>query len=841
MEKFQKLINNREESHPVQVRKYLLWGIGAFVIFLLAVLPLLASRKEVNQDRQASVLSATVQPQKLDRQIIGGGQLSSEASLPIRIPEQVKLTKYLVGNGDVVLEGDAIARVDRVSVMTAITQVQETLDYLSKEIAATAEETASTAVRALTGGTVKVIYGEAGDSVQNVMLEHGALAVLSLDGMMAVQIERSTALDPGNPVCVTFSDGTEEKGQVKTNLDGLLTVTIEDDDYPVGEKVTVTTEAGKRIGTGELYILSPWKATAYSGIIGEVYVKENTVVAAGRTLFSLTDTGHTAQYQGFIDQRQEYEQLMQELFTLYRTQTLTAPCDGIVTGVEEEGPFLLSGEADNWFVSLLSSFRQPEESFVVCPAWVEAVTEDGLRLRMTPQVTPLTDFGALSEIRVDPSAMTESWEYTGDHQVRQQDADGMLRSAGNAQVGDVLLVVGDETQVHWLVLPSEAPTVQPMKLQEPGIAAVLLSDEDPEESIPETSVPEETLPEPSNPPETLPEETVPEEILPEETTPEDSEPEEDTPEVPAPTPQTGTIYLGYPAQVTAVEEGNMTVQQAQVPYAILDRSNLPALTVDTGSLTREETYTSSLITREFVRTGACLLLVVKQDGTLVDYTALTLSTGAGRENGQQSPAPQGDRNGSGSASVQSFEPYSLETLTVASVTSQEHMTVSIAVDELDIGGLYVGQKALVSVDALGGQQFDAEVTGIANSGENSGGSSKFAVEITLSKGGEMLPGMDSSAVITLQTREDILCVPVAALNTDGSHTIVYTGYDARTGTLTDPVEVTMGVSDGENVEILEGLAPGQTCYYEYYDTYIGSDAPRQRSGSFSLGRMMRGW
>ena len=39
----------------------------------------------------------------------------------------------------------------------------------------------------------------------------------------------------------------------------------------------------------------------------------------------------------------------------------------------------------------------------------------------------------------------------------------------------------------------------------------------------------------------------------------------------------------------------------------------------------------------------------------------------------------------GMGEVQTFETYSLDKLTIASVTSQEHMTVSITIDELDTG------------------------------------------------------------------------------------------------------------------------------------------------------------
>ena len=137
--------------------------------------------------------------------------------------------------------------------------------------------------------------------------------------------------------------------------------------------------------------------------------------------------------------------------------------------------------------------------------------------------------------------------------------------------------------------------------------------------------------------------------------------------------------------------------------------------------------------------------------------------------------------------------------------------MEITIAELDISKLHVGQAATVSVDALGGEQFDATITEIANSGENEGGNSKFAVELTLEKSGEMLPGMYSSAFITLETTADVPCVPVAALDKDGVNTILYTSYDEESGTLGDPVTVTIGKSDGKQVQIVVGLSVGQTC------------------------------
>ena len=113
--------HKKRKEQKKQTRKYIRLAISGIVVALLAVMPMLAAGNQGAADTGASILSATVENKTIDTQIIGGGQLSSEASLNVRIPENVKLTQYLVGNGDVVSEGDPIAKVDKVSVMTAIT------------------------------------------------------------------------------------------------------------------------------------------------------------------------------------------------------------------------------------------------------------------------------------------------------------------------------------------------------------------------------------------------------------------------------------------------------------------------------------------------------------------------------------------------------------------------------------------------------------------------------------------------------------------------------------------------------------------------------------------------
>ena len=304
-----------------------------------------------------------------------------------------------------------------------------------------------------------------------------------------------------------------------------------------------------------------------------------------------------------------------------------------------------------------------------------------------------------------------------------------------------------------------------------------------------------------------------------------------------------TVYTGYVAQAVEVQGGWRKVMQTPYSYPITDLNNLPRVSA-TADLSVEAEYTGDLI--QSLAAGDTFLIVVDSEGAVMGISKDAvqasqeapeqggMTPGGGMTNGGGMAGGMTGGGTAGGSMMAVFEPYSLEKLTVASVTSQEHMTLSITIDELDITKIFVGQETIVSVDALGGEQFDATVTQIASSGENNGGNSKFAVELTLEKSGEMLPGMYASAFITLETAKNVTCIPVAALEKNGPDSIVYTSYNEEDGTLGDPVTVTIGCSDGENVQILSGLEPGQTCYYAYYDTYAASDTPQKGSISFPL-------
>lgn len=866
----------KAESVRKQRQKILTWGGTALLVLILAVLPVLAANKDANQEQQASILSGTVEYGSIETKIVGGGQLASEAAVKLEIPEEVKLTEYLVGNGDTVSEGDAIAKVDRISVMTAITGVQDTLDELSGEILDAEDDQAATAVKAKVGGTVKVIYAQVGESAQDVMLAHGALAAISLDDVMAVQIHRESELDAGDPVSVSFPDGTETDGRVEQNMEGVLTITMDDDDYAVGAEVTVLTEDGDRLGKGNLYIFNQWNATAYSGTVSGILVKEGSKMYTGQEMIRLDDPGHTSEFQRLIDKRQEYEELMQELFRMYRTETIVAPCDGIVSGVDKDGVFLLADNSDGFVVNLLTNLVSGRRNlFEAYGVRVEAVSGDGMQMQVNGKRSWVEDLSDMSAISVNPEKMTQQWNYSGDTTVYIQSEDGILRADGTAKPGDILLAVGDTENVFWFVRVieskdkdntshgimllnalSEAST-EPVVLHlsnnlgtaKETFSSTLKATQGDTELSGEWSIKSSSFSMDVygdmiyGTPLTAGEHTVTVGFVPADT------------EEYITAAFTLTIAAPYEIITTEIPEGKVgedyqfTMQVSGSSSGKWGYENLPAglaIHEETGEISGEPvmegtfdvkiTYTDAqkgTLTKEY----QMKISGEQQTGEEGGFPGGDMSGGMGGmpSGGMSGGMPSGGMSGSmpaGSMVQEEDSYYSMEKLTIASVTSQEHMTVEITIDELDISKVYIGQSATVAMDALAGESFAATVTKIANSGENEGGNSKFTVELTLEKSGDMLPGMTASAVIVLNTVEDALCIPAAALSEENGKLIVYTSYDSENEILGTPVEITIGAADADTVQILSDLEEGSTFYYAYYDTLESERKPSMGARPF---------
>ncbi len=159
------------------------------------------------------------------------------------------------------------------------------------------------------------------------------------------------------------------------------------------------------------------------------------------------------------------------------------------------------------------------------------------------------------------------------------------------------------------------------------------------------------------------------------------------------------------------------------------------------------------------------------------------------------------------------------------------MVLAVSVDELDINSVELGQEAVVTLDAIEDEEFTGKITSIGNTASSSGGVSKYTVNLTIAKDDRIKQGMNASATITIDSKENVITIPMNAIQEEGSKVFVYTKQDSD-GNLSGEQEVTTGLSDGTTVEITEGLSEGDTVYYNKTGNTSSSDSKSQDGFDF---------
>lgn len=133
--------------------------------------------------------------------------------------------------------------------------------------------------------------------------------------------------------------------------------------------------------------------------------------------------------------------------------------------------------------------------------------------------------------------------------------------------------------------------------------------------------------------------------------------------------------------------------------------------------------------------------------------------------------------------------------------------VVLTIDELDIQGIEAGQKVEVTVDAIEDEVFEGTVSNVSLSGENENGVGGYQVSVALKDAKGMLPGMSANGKITVNNNTEALLIPIDALQTkDGKKTVTVVKKDG----MTEEREVTVGLVNNENAEILEGVKEGES-------------------------------
>ena len=338
---FETLGKQKKEKKRKIIRTVVIILVILAVVLVAGVSILQRKVRQQFASSDEEVLSAAAERGTISTVVSGSGMLMNVDTEVVSAPAGVEVTEILVAYGDTVEKGDLLAVADMATVRTAMSTLQEEIDDLDDEISGAKGDTVSSYVSAGVTGRVKIIYGETDMLVEDAMVDHGGLAVLSLDGYMAVDIETET-LQEGDSVIVVLSDGEEKTGTVEKTVGKTATVLVTDNGPEFEEAVTVKTEAGDAIGSGKLYIHNSLMITGYAGKIKTVNTQLNQQVFSSSTLFTLTDTSSSASYDALLRSRSEKEAVLLELLMIQRCGGLTAPISGSMYSVAD----LDAGEED---------------------------------------------------------------------------------------------------------------------------------------------------------------------------------------------------------------------------------------------------------------------------------------------------------------------------------------------------------------------------------------------------------------------------------------------------------------------------------------------------------------
>ena len=144
--------------------------------------------------------------------------------------------------------------------------------------------------------------------------------------------------------------------------------------------------------------------------------------------------------------------------------------------------------------------------------------------------------------------------------------------------------------------------------------------------------------------------------------------------------------------------------------------------------------------------------------------------------------------------------------TIATVADMDDLIFDGNIDETEVGRLSVGMPVVISVGALQDVTFNAVLEYISPKATENNGANLFEIKASVDIPGDVTirSGYSANASIVLQSVEQVLAIPEAALQFEGEQTYVFLetaeGYERR--------DVVTGLSDGINIEIREGLSLG---------------------------------
>lgn len=320
------------QSTKKKSRKWI-WILLAVIVVIVVVFVILSNT--MKRTSQPVYASYTVETGTVERTVTGSGRLASADSETIRVPGGIHVDTVPVEVGDSVKVGNVLATLDLASLNEQAAKISSELASLDAQISS---RDRVKRVDAPALGRVKYLPTQEGDDVLSIIDEYGALAILSTDGKMQMEITTTQQLVLHSDVTVKWNGGSADGILAEKTQNGYL-VTLTDDGTPY-QKAAQVYSGDQLLGEGILDIHAPVSVLAAGGEVTEVNVKENMLAYAGNRLFSLENAPDSASYRTSFAERADKAALYELLLSYQNDPRIIAQTDGYVSEI------LLSEDSD---------------------------------------------------------------------------------------------------------------------------------------------------------------------------------------------------------------------------------------------------------------------------------------------------------------------------------------------------------------------------------------------------------------------------------------------------------------------------------------------------------------
>lgn len=318
--------------------------IGGFLIYRA-----LNSAKEAVTGGVLRYRYVPVAEGEISTTISGSSTLTATDSASYTAAADARVKAVYKTPGETVDEGETVMELSSSSLETKLEDLYSELVKIQTKMTGVTKTRSNLNITAARKGTVKDIRVSEGDAVDSSRY----LCLISTDGLMKVTVNTTDGIRLYEKVSVTVGSSTVS-GTVEEIKDGKASVIIEDNDFSVGDTVSVSLPDGTLLGTGKLEVNEAVAITSTPGQIGEVKVSENQEVKKNAVLFVLKSGAYTSTYQSYYEQEQD---LLKQISDIEDQLTIKAEWPALVTSVNVEAGDDVSAGASLCSLSASSGYE----------------------------------------------------------------------------------------------------------------------------------------------------------------------------------------------------------------------------------------------------------------------------------------------------------------------------------------------------------------------------------------------------------------------------------------------------------------------------------------------------